>query len=411
MIKAGGILGIIGGIFGILAALATLLLGGIGSAFEANGASTVVGLGWGGIAFSVLSIVCGAVVFAKPKGAGIALVITAIGGMVGGGMLVALCMVLSLIGGILSMIGAKKRAPFISVTNEVAMAAAPASSGVATKKISPWVWGSAATLGLLLVAGMATQNKTDASVVQAPVAGSDPLDELAKSPVSDLQPDGQLAATFTLGSQHTDLQRENALKEIKGKLVSWTLPVYEVKREDEGYKIQTSSGFRNSSVGAFVSITPRTPQDRQAIESLKTGDLVSFRGVINDVFMRNMVIKPAILEHKEVMAPVAEAPLEAPATADTSVESGSFTGSIIVANDGEYSAMTEEAPDGGRIAIYFKSKSPSGQAIFASCKDGQVCAVTGKYRIGAAPDNALRIPSVLDVEWISVASAKAIPAL
>jgi hypothetical protein len=107
MHKAGGIIGIIAGVFGVFAALTTLFVGGIGSAFNADGASTVVGLGWGGVLFSFLTIVCGAVVFAKPKGAGIALVISSILGAVLGGTIVAIFMALSLIGGILAIIGAK----------------------------------------------------------------------------------------------------------------------------------------------------------------------------------------------------------------------------------------------------------------------------------------------------------------
>ena len=61
MKKAGGILGMIGGVFGVFAALVTLFIGGVGGAFQASGAGTVVGLGWGGLAFSFLAIIFGAV--------------------------------------------------------------------------------------------------------------------------------------------------------------------------------------------------------------------------------------------------------------------------------------------------------------------------------------------------------------
>jgi len=63
--KAGGIIGIIAGVFGIIAAVVTLFVGGIGAAFEAEGATTVVGLGWGGVLFSFLVIIFGAVAIAK----------------------------------------------------------------------------------------------------------------------------------------------------------------------------------------------------------------------------------------------------------------------------------------------------------------------------------------------------------
>jgi|GEM_PF-1936912 len=61
MQKAGGIIALVAGIFGIFAAVFTLAVGGLGAGLEAEGASTVVGLGWGGVAFSFLTIILGAV--------------------------------------------------------------------------------------------------------------------------------------------------------------------------------------------------------------------------------------------------------------------------------------------------------------------------------------------------------------
>jgi hypothetical protein len=85
MSKVGGILGIIGGIFGIIAAIATLFMGGLGAALEADGAKQMIGFGWGGAPFSFGSIVFGAVAFAKPKGAGVGLIVTSLAGAVLGG--------------------------------------------------------------------------------------------------------------------------------------------------------------------------------------------------------------------------------------------------------------------------------------------------------------------------------------
>lgn len=52
MIKAGGILAIIAGLLSLLEGVATLLVGGLGAAFSAGGADTMVGLGWGGMRIS-----------------------------------------------------------------------------------------------------------------------------------------------------------------------------------------------------------------------------------------------------------------------------------------------------------------------------------------------------------------------
>src|SRR5262245_7016642 len=109
MQKAGGIVGLIAGIFGFIAAIVTLFVGGIGGALEAEGASTIIGLGWGGVLFSFLCIVFGAVALgAKGRIPGTLLAVSAIAGAVLGGTAVAVCMALALIGGSLAMIGTKK---------------------------------------------------------------------------------------------------------------------------------------------------------------------------------------------------------------------------------------------------------------------------------------------------------------
>lgn len=108
MKKAGGVIAIIAGIFGIFAAGATLLMGGLGAAAGAEGGETVIGLGWGGILFSFLAITFGSVALgAKSKIPGVLLILSSIGGAILGGTLVAVFMGLSLIGGILATIGAK----------------------------------------------------------------------------------------------------------------------------------------------------------------------------------------------------------------------------------------------------------------------------------------------------------------
>jgi hypothetical protein len=109
MRKAGGIIALIGGIFGVLAAIMTLSVGGIAGTFNAHGAHTVVGLGFGGLAFSFLAIIFSAVCLGtSSRVPAILLVISAIGGAILGGTLVAVCMVLAFVGGVLALVGADK---------------------------------------------------------------------------------------------------------------------------------------------------------------------------------------------------------------------------------------------------------------------------------------------------------------
>ena len=108
MKTAGGIIALIAGVFGVFAAGATLLFGGIGAGLEAEGADTVIGLGWGGVLFSFGTIILGAVALgSNSKVPGILLIICAIAGAILGGGLVAIFMVLALVGGVLALLGAK----------------------------------------------------------------------------------------------------------------------------------------------------------------------------------------------------------------------------------------------------------------------------------------------------------------
>jgi hypothetical protein len=288
--KAGGIIGIIAGVFGIIAAVVTLFVGGLGSAFHAEGAKAVVGLGWGGVLFSFLAIVFGAVAIARPKGAGIGLIIVSIIGAILGGTLVAICMALSLIGGILAVVGAKNVKP---ASAPLAVDETTAPAGAYPKKKSVWVWVLASVvvvvIGLVVIAGQGAGKPK-----------ADLLTELDNAQPSALRPEGELSELFVLGSKNTDLQRENKLKEIKGQIVQWQLPVYEVARSGDSYKVQTKAGVRigqfgRNLVGAFIYITPRNDVERQTIEALKTGDLILFKGRIAGSSMRSLEMKPAIL--------------------------------------------------------------------------------------------------------------------
>ena len=130
---------------------------------------------------------------------------------------------------------------------------------------------------------------------------SDPIKELALAQEDvSLQPDGELAAMFDIGSDYTDLQRDNKEKELKGKVVVWTLPVYEVSKSGSHYKIQTSSktGLVGGQpfVGTFVKLTAQSPEEETFLANLKTGDMVTIKGRFSgDTTFRNIEIEPAIL--------------------------------------------------------------------------------------------------------------------
>ena len=123
------------------------------------------------------------------------------------------------------------------------------------------------------------------------------LANMANAQAANISASGELSELFSLGSKNTDIQRDNMEKEIKGKIVEWSLPVYEVKKRDENiYRVQTKSGTRY--VGAFLTLYARSSDEASYIESLQTGSMITFKGKIGGTTMRNIDIDPAILVSK-----------------------------------------------------------------------------------------------------------------
>ena len=124
MRKAGGIIALIAGVFAVIAAVVTLMIGGTGSALNAKGADTVVMLGWGGVAFSFLTIVLGAVcTISASRWPAVLLIVCSLAGAVLGGTLVAIFMVLAFTGGVLGLFG-KAPGPAVAVVALAMLAAA-----------------------------------------------------------------------------------------------------------------------------------------------------------------------------------------------------------------------------------------------------------------------------------------------
>src|ERR1043165_2564288 len=109
MRKAGGIVAVIAGVYGIIAAVSAMILG--------SGGNTVTRVGWGGILCSFVTIGLGAVAVGdESRGVGVLLIVTSILGIIWvgawllisashgpmpGGAYVGISMVLSLLGGML----------------------------------------------------------------------------------------------------------------------------------------------------------------------------------------------------------------------------------------------------------------------------------------------------------------------
>ena len=128
-------------------------------------------------------------------------------------------------------------------------------------------------------------------------------DGLVSATPSELSPTGELAKIFKANSENTDIQRENKEKEITGKIVEWTLPVYEVKKSDGGYSVSISGKddfldpkSMTARVSTVIALNPSDDDTRVTIEGLLGGDRITIRGYIAGVdWARRIEIEPAIL--------------------------------------------------------------------------------------------------------------------
>lgn len=317
MHKAAGILGIIGGVLGFFAAIITLFVGGLGSAFEAEGYGTIVGLGWGGVLFSFLCIIFGALSFTGGRVISSLLLSSAILGGILGGTLVAVCMALPFIGGVLGLF-AQPDEP----AKEKSYSAEQKLSSVSSKKsiilsllIVFILVFSGALAGIYLIKDDSEEGASvrlnKALVVGKSVPAHDAIFEGNKEIAAlhgathnnELKPYGRLAEAFALNSSATSAQRKKILEEIKGQVVIWSLPVSDVKKNKDNYLVSTDGAATeiwrdadNSLVSARVTIIPRTGEDSDYLLKLKQGDFIQFKGLLTgDTTLRHIEISPAII--------------------------------------------------------------------------------------------------------------------
>lgn len=103
------VLGIVGGVFGIIAGFLALLFGGLGVATEQAEGGTIVGLGVAAIFISVVAIVGGALAPRYPKAAAILQLFACVAGFIAVSLFWIFSGILLLIGAGLAFFGRKAR--------------------------------------------------------------------------------------------------------------------------------------------------------------------------------------------------------------------------------------------------------------------------------------------------------------
>jgi hypothetical protein len=116
---------------------------------------------------------------------------------------------------------------------------------------------------------------------------------LASAPVSGLAPTGDIAETFSFLSPATQIQQDEKERAIKGKIVQWRLPVYNISERNGFIVIQTKS--RPGMVGTFCYVKA-SDAIKQRVLSLREDDLITCKGEIAGTTMRSIEIRPAVLQ-------------------------------------------------------------------------------------------------------------------
>ena len=107
------VLGIIEGVFGIIAGILAMLIGGAGAAFQATDSGTKIDLGFAAIFIGVLAIVGGAVAPRYPKAAAIIQLISCVAGFIAVSLFWMFSGILLLIGAGLAFLG--RKAPPVTI--------------------------------------------------------------------------------------------------------------------------------------------------------------------------------------------------------------------------------------------------------------------------------------------------------
>ena len=116
--------------------------------------------------------------------------------------------------------------------------------------------------------------------------------EIASASVSGLSPSGELADIFSTVSNANQPQRDEKAREIIGKVVEWSLPIYSVAKREGFLVIETRS--RPGLVAAFCFVRASEATQKYVL-ALSADALITCKGQIAGASMRGIEIRPALL--------------------------------------------------------------------------------------------------------------------
>lgn len=109
---------------------------------------------------------------------------------------------------------------------------------------------------------------------------------------SSVRPPTDLADALSFFSSLTDVKKNEIKDSYRGKLVQWTLPVWDVSKRDEKYVIQTSD---DAPIAIFCHVVPDSKTVEARIRALNAGDSITCKGTVSGYTLGNVNIAPAMV--------------------------------------------------------------------------------------------------------------------
>lgn len=111
----------------------------------------------------------------------------------------------------------------------------------------------------------------------------------------------QAAGAFALGSDSTDVQRDQMERQLVGAVVEWDLVVYEVDYQNGFYELtsQPLPGAGPDTVALLrvvALVRAQSDSDEQILRAIKTNETIRVRGRVLGIMLRTIVeMKPAVV--------------------------------------------------------------------------------------------------------------------
>ncbi|MGV1904900.1 hypothetical protein [Agrobacterium cavarae] len=116
---------------------------------------------------------------------------------------------------------------------------------------------------------------------------------LTGQPVST-SPPAELVDALSFFSSLTDVKKNDIKNTYRGKLVQWTLPVWEVSAREDTFVIQTSA---DGTISTFCRVKPASQEETVRIKNIAAGESITCKGVIAGYTLGSVNLSPATVVH------------------------------------------------------------------------------------------------------------------